>query len=669
MSLSPAFLDELRARVSLHDVIGRHVQWDRRKSNPRKQDWWACCPFHGEKTPSFHVDERKGFYHCFGCGVKGDAITFLIEKQGMGFREAVEQLAAEAGLEVPAESPRQREAERQKAGLAEIMEMAAAFYEGQLRTASASHARTYLSEGRGLTDATVARFRLGFGPGTRTALTQHLQAKGVEVAQLVEAGLSIVPEGGGNPFDRFRDRIMFPILDARGRVIAFGGRAMRSDAQAKYLNSPDTPLFHKGRVLYNFNTARAAAADAGTVLVVEGYMDVIALAQAGIDHAVAPLGTALTEDQMRLLWRAAAEPVLCLDGDAAGLRAASRALDRALPLLEPGRSFRFAFLPGGQDPDDLIRAEGRAAMESVIAAARPLVDVLWERERDLSPLDTPERRADLAKRLDQAAGQIADTSVRGFYQSDLRARLDSLFRPQRQGDGPPRGKGAGAGWGQGGRGGGPGRSRPGGMRGPGGYRRQGTGPATLWPDASPSLRASRLALSGANPDAPREVLILATLLDHPQLVEPLADDLAALDLSVPDHGALRDALLSVALEASSASDGHRGLQESAGEGGGDLDAPGLLRHLTRLGVAGLAERVSAAGHALGARRSGPVDLDGAERTVRRTIARHKQAQMLRADLREAEARLAEDMSDQNFARLTALQAQIRAMEIEDAGRT
>ncbi|MDX5361995.1 MAG: DNA primase, partial [Alphaproteobacteria bacterium] len=530
MSLSPAFLDELRARVSLHDVIGRHVQWDRRKSNPRKQDWWACCPFHGEKTPSFHVDERKGFYHCFGCGVKGDAITFLIEKQGMSFREAVEQLAAEAGLEVPAESPRQREAERQKAGLAEIMEMAAAFYEGQLRTASASHARAYLSEGRGLADATVARFRLGFAPGTRTALTQHLQAKGVEVAQLVEAGLSIVPEGGGNPFDRFRDRIMFPILDARGRVIAFGGRAMRPDAQAKYLNSPDTPLFHKGRVLYNFNTARAAAADAGTVLVVEGYMDVIALAQAGIDHAVAPLGTALTEDQMRLLWRAAAEPVLCLDGDAAGLRAASRALDRALPLLEPGRSFRFAFLPGGQDPDDLIRAEGRAAMESVIAAARPLVEVLWERERDLSPLDTPERRADLAKRLDQAAGQIADASVRGFYQSDLRGRLSDLFRPAA---GAQRG---GAGAGPRTRQGMSGRLSQGGGRGGGGKGRAGQrGPALAFPDASPSLRASRLALAGANPDAPRELLILATLLDFPVLIERLADDIAALDLSVPDH--------------------------------------------------------------------------------------------------------------------------------------
>ena len=382
----PSFLDEIRARVSLVSVIARGVRLTR-----KGREHSGLCPFHNEKSPSFTVNEDKGFYHCFGCGAHGDVISFEMQVHHLSFVEAVERLAGEAGLEVPKQTVEERERAQRAASLYDVMEAACVFFERELRRAVGQTALGYL-RGRGVDDQAIGCFRLGYSPDSRSALLQVLKAAGIPEPLAVEAGLLISPEGGGEPFDRFRGRVMFPITDRRGRVIAFGGRIL-GDGQPKYLNSPDTPLFHKGRVLYGLAQAREPAASAGTVIVCEGYMDVIALNRAGFANAVAPLGTALTEDQIGLLWRMAAEPIICLDGDAAGQRAAAKAAERALPLLEPGRSLRFAAIPPPEDPDSLIRSRGAGAMQEVLDHALPLSEVLWRQELAGHSLDTPERCA------------------------------------------------------------------------------------------------------------------------------------------------------------------------------------------------------------------------------------------------------------------------------------
>ncbi|MCC5985792.1 MAG: DNA primase, partial [Rhodobacteraceae bacterium] len=380
MSLPPGFLDELRARTSIASVIGRTVSWDMRKSKPGKGDMWAPCPFHQEKTASFHVDDKKGFYYCFGCHAKGDALTFLRESQNMGFMEAVETLAREAGMTIPARDPGAADRADRHSQLIAVCEAAARFFRMQLSTSAATEARAYLDR-RGLSAATAERFGLGFAPDSRQALWTHLTGAGVAPDLIIDAGLAARPEDGGAPYDRFRGRIIFPIRDLRGRAIAFGGRALSANARAKYLNSPETALFDKGRTLYNAEAARKALGSGQTPLVVaEGYMDVIALSAAGFGAAVAPLGTAITEDQLQLLWRLSPEPVVALDGDTAGLRAAMRLIDVALPLLAPERALRFALMPAGQDPDDLLRAGGPGAMRGLLDGAQPLVRLLWQRE-------------------------------------------------------------------------------------------------------------------------------------------------------------------------------------------------------------------------------------------------------------------------------------------------
>ena len=416
MSLPAGFLDEIRSRVSLAQVVGRKVTWDQRKSNPARQDWWAACPFHQEKSASFHVDEAKGYYYCFGCQAKGDAVSFLRETENLGFLEAVERLAAEAGLPMPARDPAAAARSQANQGLHEAMEAAVQFYGAQLNGARAAQARAYLDR-RGLAQAARDRFEIGFAPDSRTALLEHLTAKGFARDRLAEAGLIGLP-ADGSPYDRFRGRIMFPIRDARGRAIAFGARAIAEGQEPKYLNSPDTPLFDKGRTLYNIAQAQGPARKAGTVIVTEGYVDVIALAQAGLDHAVAPLGTAITEHQLSLLWKLAPEPVVALDGDGAGLAAAHRLIDLALPLLGPGRSLRFALMPPGQDPDDVIRAGGAGAMQMLLDASRPIVDLLWTRETEGAVLDSPERRAALDARLRAHLARIADPSLRGHWERE-----------------------------------------------------------------------------------------------------------------------------------------------------------------------------------------------------------------------------------------------------------
>ncbi|MBF0094635.1 MAG: DNA primase, partial [Alphaproteobacteria bacterium] len=422
MAFPPQFLDEIRARIHLSTVAGRRVRLQR-----RGREHTGLCPFHNEKTPSFTINEDKGFFHCFGCGAHGDVISFEMRALGLSFVDAVERLAGEAGLEVPQSSPEERTRARREAGLHDVLEAAAAFFEKHLRLPVGRDALDYLRR-RGLDDGIVARFRLGFAPAGN-ALKAALIRDDIGEDLLVEAGLVGRPEDGRTSYDIFRDRVMFPITDRRGRIIAFGGRVL-GDAQPKYLNSPDTPLFQKGRVLYGLAQARSPAFEKGTIVVTEGYMDVIAMNRAGFSNAVAPLGTALTEGQIAELWRLAPEPILCFDGDSAGRRAARRAAERALPLLRPGLSLRFAMLPEGRDPDDLLRAEGAEAMAAVLEGAIPLSEAAWLILMEGRHIDTPERRAALERDIDQLTERIEESTVRQHYRRALRQRAWDTFAPR-----------------------------------------------------------------------------------------------------------------------------------------------------------------------------------------------------------------------------------------------
>jgi DNA primase len=427
MRFDERFLDEIKSRLRLSDVIGKTVKLRR-----QGREFVGLSPFTKERSPSFFVNDDKGFFHDFSSGKHGDLISFLQETERLTFMEAVERLAGQAGVPLPAPDPKAAADDKARAGLAEWLELAAAWFEAELRRPAGRAARDYLLA-RGLPEGEWARFRIGFSPPGRTALKDYLVAKGARPIELAEAGLVITPEDGSAPYDRFRDRILFPITDSRGRVVSFGGRAMDPQARAKYLNGPDSPLFDKGRILFGLPEARrllhAGGADAALV-VVEGYMDVVACQRAGV-AAVAAMGTSLTETQMESLWRLHPEPTLCFDGDRAGMQAASRAIDRALPLLKAGRSFRFAIVTGGKDPDDILRDQGPAALKAQLAATTPFVDALFTRERDATPLDTPERQAGLRQRLRERARAIADADLAAAYSDALKTRLDQLFAPAR----------------------------------------------------------------------------------------------------------------------------------------------------------------------------------------------------------------------------------------------
>lgn len=518
MSLPPGFLDELRARTTLSRVVGRKVVWDRRKSNQAKGDLWAPCPFHQEKTASFHVDDRKGYYYCFGCHAKGDAISFLKEAENLSFIEAVEMLAREAGMAMPAADPAAAERADRRGELAKVMEEAVRHYRLMLRTAAGAAARDYLAR-RKLTEAAQDRFEIGFAPEGWQGLWDQLRARGIAEDLILGAGLARPSSKGGAPYDTFRNRIMFPIRDPRGRCIAFGGRAMDSSDSAKYLNSPETELFDKGRSLYNHGPAREAAGKGQPLVVAEGYMDVIALVGAGFEAAVAPLGTAITEDQLDLLWRIHPEPLVMLDGDAAGIRAAMRLVDLALPRLQAGQGLRFVILPEGMDPDDLIRSRGRGAMETAIAGAEPMVNLLWRRETEGRVFDSPERKAALDKSLRETIRRIADPAIRAHYGEEIKRLRWALFAPVR----PARGSGRAGGGGRG-----AGRFRP--------------GPAT---EPLPGTRASLLAAApGAEvEDYLREAMILAIALTHPDCIARFESQFETVEFRDPGHERLRHALL------------------------------------------------------------------------------------------------------------------------------
>jgi len=424
MSLPNGFLDELRSRICLSDVVGRKVQWDLRKSNQARGDMWAPCPFHQEKTASFHVDDNKGFYYCFGCQAKGDAIGFIKETENVNFIEAVEILASEVGLQMPEFDPKSKEKADRNKILLEIMEQSVNFFRLTLNSNQGKHALEYLKK-RGLSSDAIERFEIGFAPADQTTLTQKLIDKGYDLDAIIETGMSVKSDESNRLYDRFRGRIMFPIRDSRGRCIAFGGRSLDPTARAKYLNSPETPLFDKGSNLYNLVSARSAVGRGEPLIVAEGYMDVIALDSGNFNGAIAPLGTAITEKQLQLMWRISPEPIIALDGDKAGLRAAYRLIDLSLPLLGTGKALRFSIMPEGKDPDDLIRNEGASVFKNLIDEAVPMVDLIWKRETEGKSFDSPERRSGLDKSLSDAIALIKDKNLKNHYR-------DALFQARRQ---------------------------------------------------------------------------------------------------------------------------------------------------------------------------------------------------------------------------------------------
>lgn len=629
MSFPKSFLDELKARIRVSDVVGRKVKLIR-----RGREFVGLSPFNNEKSPSFTVNDDKQFWHCFSTGEHGDVIKFLEKTENLSFLEAVEKLAVEAGLEMPQRDPRNVEREKEAATLIDVMEMAAAFFREKLKSGAGAEARRYLDR-RGLRADTIERFGLGYSPGLdrgdRTQLMSHLKGKGVTVAQMAEAGLVIHGEDIPEPYDRFRNRLMFPIADARGRCIAFGGRALDPEQKAKYLNSPETPLFHKGRGLYNLHQARKPAYDLGTVIAVEGYMDVIGMAQGGIDNAVAPLGTALTEDQIGLMWRLSPEPVLCFDGDRAGLKAAFRAVERVLPLLKPGHSLRFALLPDGKDPDDLVRESGGEAMHAVLDAARPLADMVWEKEYQAGTWDTPERRAALEARIEEVLNEIADPKVKSYYAQDLRGRVAKLFGREPAGRRTPYQKS-------------------------GSFRRQPWKPGQRFDPrlqpVTPELRRSALARSDKGAAEKMEALLLTTLLNHPDLLERHYEEIARLDVKTATLDKLRNEIIDIAaLNA-------------------PLEREALMNHLVYRDLADIAQRL-ASGEAVQNDRFALAEasLDEAEAGFLQVLATHRRTISLEAEFRAAERALAAEMTDENWARFQDLKKEMESQRPEPVPET
>lgn len=626
MRYPAGFLDEIRARLPASSVVGRRV-----KLKKQGREFSGLSPFNAEKTPSFFVNDAKGRWFDFSAGRNGDIFNFVMETEGLSFPEAVEKLAAEAGLPMPKRDPQAEKREMERASLYDVLELATRFFEQRLQSATGAAARGYL-QGRAIGPDLQRRFRIGYAGPERAALKEFLSGKGIEHQQMIAAGLLVAGDDIPVSFDRFRERVIFPIADFRGRIVGFGGRALASGVPAKYLNSPETELFHKGGLLYNGAPARQAAHDAGTLIVVEGYADVIQMAGAGFAHTVAPLGTALTERQLEILWRMADEPVLCFDGDKAGLRAAYRAVDLALPLLRPGRSVRFALLPLGQDPDDLIRSAGRDAMAGVIAAAQPLVEMIWARETETHVFDTPERRAALEARLGEIVRAIGDESVRRHYMQAFSERVTAFFPDTTR----PRGDGR---WQRGER-----RDQWSGASTGGRRPTQGRGsPATQIP-VSDRLRRSTI-LAGRSSYTLREVVLALTVINHPSLIVNHLDAFADIEFSHRDLDQLRTSVVEIAAD------------------GEEWSVEALRTRLAELGFAPMLARLDAqiagAGH-------WPARPDSATRDAEegwlQALTLHRRKGTLNKELRNAEAALAESPSEANFARLVDIRNQLASSE-------
>jgi DNA primase len=616
MAFPPQFLEELRARLALSDVVGKRMRLIR-----AGREFKAPCPFHNEKTPSFYVNDQKGFFHCFGCGAHGDIIGFAMRHDNLAFPEAVEQLAAEAGLQVPQSTPEDRQRFERQKSLHDLVEAACRWFELQLFAPSGRIALEYL-HGRGLDEEAITRFRLGHAPSDGNALRIYLAREGFKEPDMIEAGLVRPSDYGGGAFSFFRNRVMFPVTDRRGRVVAFGGRILEGEGP-KYINSADNPLFHKGKLLYNMSRARQAATDDKPVIVVEGYMDVIALVRAGFEGAVAPLGTALTESQILELWKLSPSgqrvPILCFDGDNAGQRAAFRAVERILPHLMPDHSVKVAFMAGGEDPDSLIRKQGAKAMQEVLDGARPLADVLWQMEAEGRAVDTPEARAGLQAALDERVGTINDRTVQSLYRDEMRRRFYEKFRARPAFQQPFQSRQGGSG-------------RFGGRN----FRQ----PRNTDPPPDYQRSRPRPAREG------RERVLLATMLNHPELFEEFGEALGEVQFLAQPLDLLRQAVVSVLVE-------HPG-----------LDAAALGSHLTSKGFSNLEDAVGAASFLYAFARA-EATLDQARRgwadVWGQTYCDH-----IRSERQEATQSLARDLNMDNWSRLKALQeAEAGAAEFDD----
>ena len=620
MRFPPDLLEEIKARLPASSVIGRRVKLRR-----QGREYQGLSPFNQEKTPSFYVNDQKAAWFDFSAGKNGDIFTFLIETEGLTFPEAVERLAREAGVDLPKADPRAEEREKKRGTLHEVMELAARFFEEQLQSRAGAAARGYLMS-RALSPELQRRFRIGYAPGERSALKSFLASKNVSNEQMIATGLVIHGDDVPVTYDRFRDRVMFPIADFRGAIVGFGGRALSSDVPAKYLNSPETELFHKGNLLYNGAEARKASHDAGTVVAVEGYVDVVRMVSAGFAHTVAPLGTALTERQLQILWRMADEPILCFDGDKAGVRAAGRAADLAMPHLQPGKSLRFALLPEGQDPDDLIRDSGREAMEEVLRTARPMVDLLWTRETEHGVYDTPERRAALEARLREVARAIGDESVRRHYLQAFEERIAAFFpKPERPQRGPWRG----------------GSERRPGRGGP--DRRPQMATQADIPVSDRMTRSGILAGRSALPL--REVVIVGTMMNHPALITRHLDAFAHVEIMNPALGEMRAALLEIVADDE------------------EVDARAVRERLSASRHSALIPRIDAQIAAAGLWIATPAAADDdAEKGWMQALTLHHRQRTLHKELKDAEAALANDTSEANFARLVDIQKQLANVE-------
>ncbi len=604
MKYTPEFLDEIRARLPVSEVVGARV-----KLRKQGREWAGLSPFQAEKTPSFFVNDQKGFYHDFSSGKHGDIYSFLMESEGLSFPDAVERLAAQAGVALPVATRESQEREQRRVSLLDVMALAARHFESNLQQRIGAKARGYLAD-RQLDAGIQNQFGLGFATGERFGLRDALGAQGVTTEQMIAGGLLIHGEDIATPYDRFRDRVMFPIHDRAGRVIAFGGRALEAEAKPKYLNSPETELFHKGGILFNHHRARKAAHEGAPLIVVEGYVDVIALARAGYPGAVAPLGTALTPEQCALLWSMSEEPILCFDGDKAGRKAAFRALDTALPMIGASKSLRFAHLQEGEDPDDLVRSGGPDALAEVIGGARPLADILFQRERDAQLLDTPERRAGLERRLRELTGKIADETLRRHYRSDMSARLAALFGPAR-------------------------------LSGASGRDSAGRGPRR----GGPVNTVSKLGIANAPMPSPqnlagkrrypaREIIILAAVLGHPALLETYYEPIARLDFASSELGGFRTKMLGLPAGVFAAA---ADLAEGLGAAGCAGELAGILR-LARAMPNWWCLRPEAV-------------ISDAELVLQQSLALHRRFGALHTELVWAEKALADDPTVQNFERL------------------
>ena len=655
MRFTPQFLDELRARLPVSEVVGRRV-----KLRKAGREWKGLSPFNKEKTPSFFVNDQKAMWFDFSSGKNGNIFDFLMLTEGVSFPEAVERLAQQAGIPLPAMTREAQAHEERRKSLHDVVELAAKFFETTLASRAGARGRGYLLD-RGVHAPTQLKFRLGYAVGEQYALKEHLGAAKIPVEDMIEAGLLVSGEDIAVPYDRFRDRVMFPISDWRGRVIAFGGRALDKDVAAKYLNSPETPLFHKGATLYNIAGARKAAHEGAAVIAVEGYIDVIAMVTAGFEATVAPLGTALTAEQLALMWRMADEPVLCFDGDEAGRRAAYRAVDLALPLLKPGKSLKFAALPDGQDPDDLARSGGRAAIEDVLAAARPLAHVLWARESEAGPFDTPERRAALESRLAQITATVADETVRRYYKQDFAGRLRQMFAPQnfaakavgargrnllRMFDAQPLGRRLGdQPWYRGG--------VPSRLSGP--YEE-------AYVAASPQLASSPVHRGHRAATPRREALILQAAINHPWLLHEHLEEFAAAEFRHADTQKLKGALIDVFA--------HHFAEEFAkqsGESGAEAERAALAAELAGRGFTELLKRIErtiTTPSVWGARPQAAAS--DVLLTWKQLIALHRQWHSLTRELKDAETALGQDNTEANYARLRDVKARLASLEGTEA---